>query len=90
MGVIGIGSEWEGVTPNSPVWSETLLASAALEITERNDPLKTPELSGADGDTEKVRLLCELAAMRRDYDILEKNHDELLKQFQAVNRRGKR
>ena len=90
MDVVGISSEWEGLAPDSPVWSEALLASAALEITDRNDPLKPPEVSGADDDTEKVCLMCELAAMQRDYGILEKNHDELLKQFQTINRRGKR
>ena len=90
MGTIGIGSEWEHVAPDCPVWSENLLASAALEITERSDPLKPPETPDANDNTEKVRLMCEKAALRRDHKILESKHNELEQQLRALNRRKKR
>jgi|GEM_PF-1392514 len=79
-----IGQEWEGLEPDSPVWTEQVLAGAAREIVTRDDPREAPETSTASEEVESVRLRCELAALQRDYGALEKKYSALLAQFQTV------
>jgi len=43
----GIGPEWEGLDPDSPVWTQALMAGAAIEIAGRHDPLKPPSMEGS-------------------------------------------
>ena len=86
-----IGKEWDGLGPDSPVWTPELLGSAAAEIARREDPVKAPDESDAGEEPESVRLRCELARLRRDYGALEKKYGALLGQFQALaGKRGKR
>jgi len=66
-----IGPEWEGLTPDSEVWTEAVLTAAAAEITARENPFETPEYTGE--DAENLRLKCELARVKQDYAALEKN-----------------
>jgi hypothetical protein len=79
-----IGPEWDGLKPDSPVWSGELLDAAASEIAERDDPMVAPEASTAPADVENVRLRCELARLRQEYAILENRCASLTTQFQAL------
>jgi glycosyltransferase involved in cell wall biosynthesis len=75
------GKEWDGLTPDSKVWTNELLQNIADSLTE-------PDSEGENGESkndnvEIVRLRCELAAAKRDYGELEKKYTALLNQFQA-------
>ncbi|MCL2081580.1 MAG: glycosyltransferase [Oscillospiraceae bacterium] len=83
-----IGPEWDGLEPDSPVWTEKLLEAAAGEITARGDPMTPCEQP--DADAENVRLRCELARLREDYGRLEKKYTQLLAQYQTPQGRRKR
>ena len=76
-----LGDQWDELGPDSPVWTENLLEKAAAEIAGREDPIKAPTDSGADEETESVRLRCELARMQQNYRALEKKYAALLGQF---------
>ena len=85
-----ISSEWEGLEPDSPVWTEELLESVACEIATREDPAKAPESSESGDMAEVVRLRSELARLRQDYGALEKKYTSLIGQFQALAGRRKK
>ena len=86
-----IGPEWDGLGPDSPVWTRELMEKATAEIIGRENPLEKPEQPATDEETETVRLRCELARLRQDYDRLDKKYASLLGQFQALSgKRGKR
>ena len=79
-----IGPEWNGLEPDSPIWTKELLERAAVSIAARDDPMKAPERQPGDEEAESVRLRCELARLRQDYDKLEKKHNLLLAQYQTA------
>ena len=87
----GIGPEWEGLTPDSPVWSEKTLMAAAVELANRADPAAAPEETEVDYQSENVRLRSELVTLRRDFAALEKKYATLAGQFAVLSGgRGKR
>ena len=90
--ITGIGPEWDGLGPNSTIWTPSLMAQAAAEIASREDPTSPPEQSGAPEEAESVRLRCELARQQADYTALEKKYAALMTQFQTVagKKHGKR
>ncbi|MDR2528059.1 MAG: glycosyltransferase [Synergistaceae bacterium] len=84
-----IGPEWDGLGPESGVWSRALLNGAAAEVAARERPLTRPEKSSAPEDCENVRLRCELARLRQDYRFLEKKYARLMERFQQAAGRKK-
>jgi glycosyltransferase involved in cell wall biosynthesis len=85
-----ISPEWNGLEPESGVWSVELMSAAATEVAARGHPLTRPERSAAPEDCENVRLRCELARLRQDYHFLEKKYARLMEQFQQTAGRKKR
>ena len=86
-----LGPEWDGLGPDSPVWTDVVLESAAAEISARDDPMKFSGQSAAGGEAGNVRLRCELARLRQDYNGLEKKYATLAGQYQMLaGKRGKR
>ena len=79
-----IGPQWDGLGPDSPVWTKAVLEAAAAEISARDDPMKHPGHPNADAEAENIRLRCELARLKEDYDRLEKTHNTLLAQYRAA------
>lgn len=67
-----IDPEWDGLGPDSSVWTKEVLDSAAGEIASREDPFEAPEVSEASIEAENVRLRCEIVRLREDYKKLEK------------------
>ncbi|MCL2633936.1 MAG: glycosyltransferase [Oscillospiraceae bacterium] len=67
---------WKGLEPDSEIWTDELLSNISSEVLNEN--------------TEIVRLQCELAEMKRNYDTLEKRYTALLGQFQNAAMRKKK
>jgi len=87
---IKLGTQWDGLTPDSLVWSEELLSSSAAEIATRGEFSSASETLIANEETEAasaaeiVRLRCEHAKLIQNYNELEKKHAALLGQFQTL------
>ncbi|MCL2018765.1 MAG: glycosyltransferase [Oscillospiraceae bacterium] len=83
-GINSIPPEWDGLTPDSPVWTDETLSAAARFL---NKPEGSEE-SGVNeqdaSESELLRLRCEIAGLKRDYATLEKKYASLLGQFQAA------
>ena len=85
-----LGREWEGLEPDSHIWTEGLLTAAAAEIAGRDEPTATLERPGAAENAEIVRLRCELARLKQDYGKLDRKYANLLVQFQSLAGRRRR
>jgi len=86
MGMQQVPSEevWEGLGPDSALWTQELLEGAAREIVAREDPLVAPETSEAAEEVESARLRSELAQLKRSHKELEKKYATLLGQYQTL------
>ena len=86
-----IGQEWDGLGPDSPVWTVELLEDAAAEIAGRKDPRVSEPGDNENVTAENIRLRCELAQLKQEHRALEQKYSSLMEQYkQTAVRKQKR